>query len=195
MNWKVIVAICVISFGAYQHFSNEPIKHANGIIASLQPLQQSTSNADIALNGYNITPLQSFEIEARVLSAEHYSFGREADLVPVDLALGWGKMSDEAVLKDIKITQSNRFYYWHVDTFPIDRREIETNSANMHMIPANSQIEKTLKAIKIGQKVKLSGYLVEAKAKDGWHWKSSLTREDTGQGACELVYVKEIFVH
>ncbi len=23
----------------------------------------------------------------------------------------------------------------------------------------------------------------------GWHWRSSLTRDDTGPGACELVYV------
>jgi hypothetical protein len=76
------------------------------------------------------------------LSSERYSLGREADLSPVDLALGWGKMSDEAVLSKINITQSNRFYYWHVDAFPIPRREIEINSANMHMIPADDRIKK-----------------------------------------------------
>lgn len=195
MNWKVKVTISLISYGTYQHFSHRPILHGNGVLAAHSPTQTSTNNANFSLNGFVITPLQSFEIEARVLSVERYSFGREADLSPIDLALGWGKMSDEAVLKDINIKQSNRFYYWHVDEFPIPRKEIETNSANMHMIPANSQIEKTLKNVKIGQTVKLSGFLVEANANDGWHWKSSLTREDTGNGACELVYVKEIFVH
>ena len=89
------------------------------------------------------------------MAAEHYSLGREADLSPVDLALGWGKMSDEAILKDIKISQSNRFYYWRVDEFPIPRREIEMQSANMHMIPADAQIEKILKSIRPGQMVKL----------------------------------------
>lgn len=34
----------------------------------------------------------------------------------------------------------------------------------MHMIPATSTIEKTLKSIRAGQVVKLSGYLVEIKA-------------------------------
>ena len=169
--------------------------HGNGIIASQQPVQQSTNQSKITLNDFTITPLQSFEIEARVLSVEHYSFDREADLAPVDLALGWGPMSDGAVLSKIDISQSNRFYFWHVNEFPIPRREIETNSANMHMIPADSKIEKVLEGIKTGQRVKLSGYLVQVDSSDGWHWKSSLSREDTGNGSCELVYVKSVIVN
>ena len=30
------------------------------------------------------------------------------------------------------------------------------------------------------------------RAPDGWRWRSSLTREDTGAGACELVWVERI---
>ena len=141
-----------------------------------------------------MTPLVSFQIEARVLSAEHYSMDREADLSPVDLALGWGRMSDESILKDIKISQSGRFYHWHVDSFPIPPEEIETHSANMHMIPANDDIEKQLKSARQGQIVAIKGQLIEAKANDGWHWKSSLTRNDTGAGACELVYVESLIL-
>ena len=194
VNWKLIIFVALVSFGAYQHFSQQPVLHGNGIIASQQPMQISTEDGEIMLNGYKITPLESFQIEARVLATKSYFIGREADVSPVDLALGWGKMSDEAILKDIKISQSNRFYYWRVEEFPIPRREIETHSANMHMIPANAQIEKILKDIRPGQIVKLSGDLVQVNASDGWHWKSSLTREDTGNGACEVIYVKTLSV-
>jgi hypothetical protein len=194
MNWKLLFFVALVGFGAYQHFSRQPVSHGEGIIAGEQPTQISSNNGEFLLNGYKITPLESFQIEARVLAAEHYSLGREADLSPVDLALGWGKMSDEAILKDIKITQSNRFYYWRVEEFPIPRREIETQSANMHMIPADAQIEKILKSIRPGQIVQLSGDLVQVNADDGWHWKSSLTREDTGDGACEVIYVKTVSV-
>ena len=194
MNWKLIIFLALISYGAYQHFSNRPITHAAGVLASQQPLQNKASQSQFELNGYTLEPLQNFEIKARVLSAEHYTFDREADLAPVDLALGWGAMSDEAVLKQIRISQSGRFYFWHVDNFPVPREVIETSSANMHMIPADSQIEKTLKSIKAGQLVTISGYLVEAKAADGWRWKSSLSRSDTGRGACELVYVKAVTI-
>jgi hypothetical protein len=36
------------------------------------------------------------------------------------------------------------------------------------------------------------GYLVEARGADGWRWRSSLTREDTGAGACELIWVESV---
>jgi hypothetical protein len=195
VNWKIILFIALVSYGGYQHFSQRPISHGNGIIASQQPTQHASKQSTFTHNGYHITPLEDFSVEARVLAAKNYTFGREADLAPVDLALGWGAMSDEAVLSKISISQSNRFYYWRVDAFPIPRKEIELQSANMHMIPADSQVEKTLKSVRPGQVVKITGYLIEAKADDGWRWKSSLTREDTGAGACEVVFVKSLLVN
>ena len=36
------------------------------------------------------------------------------------------------------------------------------------------------------------GSLIEIQASDGWRWKSSLSREDTGNGACELMKVESI---
>jgi hypothetical protein len=195
LNWKLIFFASLIAYGAYQHLSQRPVSHkTEGVVAALQPIQQSTSQSKFVRDDYIITPLESFELEARILSTEHYSFDREADLSPVDLALGWGRMSDESILKDIDIKQSGRFYYWHVNEFPIPREEIETHSANMHMIPANSQIEAQLKSARVGQIVAFKGQLVEVKANDGWHWKSSLTREDTGNGACEVIYVKTLSV-
>jgi hypothetical protein len=104
-------------------------------------------------------------------------------------------MSDSAILKNITISQGNRWYHWHTDDFPLPRAELETHSANMHMIPANAAIEKTLNNITAGQIVQIKGALIEAQAADGWHWRSSLSREDTGAGACEVVYVQAITVH
>lgn len=192
MNWKLVVFLLVL-YGAYHSWHTRPVTHESGVLAGDVPLQTDIKNGLAeTLNGYQITPLASFKIQARVLSAEHYRFDREADLASVDLALGWGRMSDEVVLKQIQISQSNRFYYWHVDQFPIPREEIETHSANMHMVPADEQVKKALKDIRVGQIVQIDGYLIEARSADGWHWKSSLTRNDTGNGACELVLVKSI---
>ena len=44
MNWKLIAFIALISYGAYQHFSNRAISHGNGVIASGQPNQQPVSS-------------------------------------------------------------------------------------------------------------------------------------------------------
>lgn len=193
MNWKSLLFICLIGFGAFQHFQKRDVIHGAGEVAPNAPQQK---NLDIAeaqnINGYSVTPLAKFNIKARVLASKNYHFGREAQLSPMDFALGWGQMSDEAVLSKINISQGNRFYFWHVDEFPIPREAIETQSANMHMIPVDGLVEKRLKSVRVGQVVQINGYLVEAKASDGWRWKSSLTRNDTGNGACEVLLVQSI---
>jgi hypothetical protein len=145
------------------------------------------------LNGYTLTPLASYTIEARVLSRENYSMGTEADLSPTDLALGWGPMSDETVLDKIEISQGNRFFFWRVQEFPIPQHEIEVHAANTHIVPASDLVKRQLSSVKKGQIVKIKGYLIEAKRPDGWHWTSSLTREDTGNGACEVLYATELY--
>lgn len=64
----------------------------------------------------------------------------------------------------------------------------------MHMIPANDEIKQILAKAKAGQMIKLQGQLVEVTREDGWRWRSSLTRTDSGDGACELVFVEAVFL-
>jgi hypothetical protein len=103
-------------------------------------------------------------------------------------------MSDSQVLSKISISQSGRWYHWQVDEFPIPRRDIETHSANMHMIPADAGVDHTLANVHTGNIITLHGKLVRIDSKDGWHWQSSLTREDTGDGACEVIYVEDLSI-
>jgi len=194
VNWKQCVFILLIAYGAYHHFSQRALDIPAGALVKTRPEQATINLAAFPHKNYTLTPMADFKLQARVLSKDTYGFDRGADLAPVDLALGWGPMSDSQVLSQINISQSNRFYFWHVDAFPIPRKAIETHSANMHMIPASAAIEAQLKALRVGQTIQLQGYLVNANAPDGFYWKSSLTREDTGAGACELVYVTTLTV-
>lgn len=162
-----------------------------GVLAAADPVQTAIDSAPaIERDGYRITPLAGLQIRAKVLGRESYYSGREADLSPLDLALGWGRMSDEDILAGIDISQSGRWYRWRSEAPPIPRREIETHSANMHLIPADEIVEDTLDDIRQGQIVELKGYLVRADTSDGWRWVSSLSRNDTGARSCELVYVE-----
>ncbi len=187
--------LCLI--GAYFHFAGRPVDRAPGIVAPLQPRQTDIAGAPLnfAKNGYQINALAAFEVEALVILMEEYRFDQGAALAPVDLALGWGPMSDTSVLEKIEFSQSNRFYYWRTSDFPISRRQIEHNSANMHLIPANLEIEDRLRSIRPGNIVRISGYLADASGTNGWRWRSSLSREDTGAGACELVWVETLDVY
>ena len=68
-------------------------------------------------------------------------------------------MSDTEVLKKISFSQGGRTYTWMTSVFPVARRVIETHSANMHMIPADGDIERRLKSIRAGNIVHLKGFL------------------------------------
>jgi hypothetical protein len=195
MNWTRLLIICAVLYGALHSWQNRTVHHRPGIIAASDPVQENLGPTPaIDIDGYQITPLAEFSARARVLSIENYYADRGAKLVPTDFALGWGPMSDEKILKDISISQSGRFYFWSVSEFPIPREQIETHSANMHLIPADKYIEKQLKTVRQGQVIQFSGYLVEAKSPEGWKWRSSMSRSDTGNGACELVLVKSVNV-
>jgi hypothetical protein len=194
MLLKVIAGILVL-FGDYQCWDGREVSQPPGVLAPHQPIQEKIADPEpFDFKGYRVTPLASFEIEARVLSRERYRFGRAAELSPIDLALGWGPMSAQEVIDQLDISQSNRYYRWRTDRLPLPAPLISSHSANMHIIPAADPIEDALMKLRKGHIVRMGGYLIQATAPDGWHWRSSLTREDTGGGACEIVLVNRIAV-
>lgn len=156
------------------------------------PLQSDVPDSlrPFTLAAATLKPLAGFSVDARVLSREDYSMGREAELSPTDLALGWERMREDEVISQLSISQSSRWYSYRWEREPpLPPQEIAASSANMHMIPADAAVADALDAIRKGDNVRIDGWLIEATAADGWRWRSSTTREDTGGGACEVVYV------
>jgi hypothetical protein len=170
-----------------------PVQHPPGVLVPESPRQSPVKESVIPFDEYRLTRRAEFELRARVLSKESYFLWRESDLSPVDLALGWGVMSDQAVLDRIDISQSGRWYRTRYDfPAPVSDQDIILNSSNMHIIPANRSIRAQLKRLRVGNVVALGGYLVDAGHESGWQWRSSLRRDDTGDGACELFYVEHL---
>jgi hypothetical protein len=46
--------------------------------------------------------------------------------------------------------------------------------------------------VRAGEVIHLQGFLVDASRANGWRWRTSMSRDDTGDGACELVYVESV---
>ncbi len=188
--WLLIILFFI---AAYHTWSDRTISRPPGVLVAGEPQQGAVADLpEIQKKEFSLKPLASFDIRARVILAKRYYFGRAADLAPVDLALGWGPMSDQKNLECFKFSQGDRWYLWSAKSFPVPREVVESHTANMHMIPGNARIEKLLKGLRPGHVIHLQGYLVEAHAPDGWRWRSSLSRTDTGRGACELVLVESL---
>jgi hypothetical protein len=147
--------------------------------------------------GFRYTARAEFSMRARVLSTERYWFDGGSAVSPIDFAVGWGRMSDQAVIDQMGYAQTQRWYrYWPKGRqFPLSAQEIAASSANMHMIPSEKEVNQVLRDVRRGDLISLSGYLVSVSGENGWKWDTSLSRTDTGNGACELVWVKSLIIH
>ncbi len=190
-----ILSVIVLGYLIVRNWDTKPIVHPPGLLVIEKPIQMDMQPSLFMLDDYQLTRRASFEIRARVLSTEPYYLHREADLSPLDLALGWGVMSDQAVLDRIDISQSGRWYRTRYELPPpVPEQQIISSSSNMHMIPARLDIDRSLKALRSGDVIILRGYLVDVDHASGWFWRTSMSRTDTGNGACEIVYVESLIV-
>jgi hypothetical protein len=191
---KTISALLAIglAFFAYAYL-HRPISYPAGVLVESEPKQIAVSEGEelIEHGEYHLKPLARFSLDARILHRKVYGYDRESKLVPVDLAVGWGPMSDQAVLDRLTISQSMRFYWYEYESPPpIPKEQIISHSTNLHVIPATSAVASFCKSLRQGELVHLDGELVEATGPIGV-WRSSLSRTDTGNGACELMLVKD----
>ncbi|KYG66288.1 hypothetical protein AZI86_04320 [Bdellovibrio bacteriovorus] len=192
---KKVIAILFVPVIAIMVWRDWPITQAPGILVGEAPAQElipAEARKPIKYNDSVVEPLATYRIRARVLSKQRYRFDHGAKVSPIDLALGWGPMSDTAILDQLSVSQDHRFYFLRWQEPPINEKDMMLNSANVHIIPANDYIKDQVLSLRIGQIVELRGSLVVVSGKDGGEWKSSLSREDSGAGACELMYVTQV---
>lgn len=196
MKKVLYLSLILLTFFAWRDWGRREIVHEPGVLVTQVPRQHDLEGGDpILLEGFRLTRRAEFVVRARVLSREDYWWGRESDLSPIDLALGWGVMSDQAVLDRITITQGTRWYFTRYELpAPVSDRAIINNSSNMHMVPANSWVLKKLKETRRGDVIRVKGFLVDVADDSGFYWNTSMRRDDTGNGSCELFYVEDIYI-
>jgi hypothetical protein len=193
---KVGVAIIAMVAATVALFGGRPEPHRPGILAPQEPLQLPAEDArPWQYLGYEIRPRAAYTLHGRVLAATHYRWDRGARLAPVDLAVGWGVMSDTTWLDRFDVTQGSRYFTLYPRGRDADLAQALLHSANMHLIPGTPEVRRALEAARAGNLVTLHGRLVDVSAPDGFSWHTSLRRDDTGAGACELVWVDRLEFH
>src|SRR5262245_4536868 len=110
---RIVLVLLVLAAIGWWLLRPGEIARPDGVLAPDAPAQELLSDGpQFQVGDYQLTALARFEVDARVLSAERYRRGRESDLSPIDLALGWGPMSSNEVLGRLSIKQYNRFYFY-----------------------------------------------------------------------------------
>jgi hypothetical protein len=194
MRNAILIACAAVLLLAVFWDGPEP-RSAPGVLVPYEPDQDAIETRhQWQFRDCQVTALANFRVRARVLLTEHYWWGRDAAVSPVDLTLGWRLMSNQEVLDGLHLYSMRRAYAWTArrGSLPASEADIIAHSANMHMVPSTGELAGRLGAIRRGDLVDIRGFLVEIKFPDGGTWRSSLSRTDTGNGACELVWVNDL---
>ena len=189
-----LALIVLFTWSAASSWMMRTVHHPPGVLAPREPQQTPPMDKlSFKRDGYEITPLADYWLTARLLGRQRYFTGREADLSPIDFALGWGLMSDSQVLDRLEIGQGGRAYYWNTKSPDLKLEDILSHSANVHLLPSSPEVKDKLLDFRPGELVTLVGKLVRVEHPDGWHWDSSLSRTDMGDGSCEVLWVDKAF--
>lgn len=145
---------------------------------------------------YDIHLKYTYSIRGRVVETRKYMpttiIGA---LAPIDIGMVWDKYTKDEYLSHIKfINYGDRFLWYRISSedYNDDFKDLDKSFSNNHLVPSNKKVLKQLKLIKEGDYIELEGYLIDAAIKKHgveWHLNSSITRDDTGDGACETIYV------
>jgi hypothetical protein len=200
----VIIAVGTIAFLLYAS-TTEAVYSSNSESAfSLEadPVQLPDSTNKIQplkVHGtdFRFAIQASYKIDGLLVSKHRYRHGWMKDISPFDYALVWGKVPD--YLPYLKFSQAYRYCMFNYKlASPVDKNYVERHLSNNHLIPANNNIRKAFKTARKHDIVQLEGYLVNVTADNKkWgigYWNTSLQRNDTGDGACEIIYVTRLQV-
>lgn len=147
-----------------------------------------------------IIPLATYKISARVLAKARMTGDGASDLAPYDVGLVWGDLMKDGNYRKIQTLNLQRRLVFRASN-PENLKQLEKfkfmhHLSNNHLIPANSNVLKGIKSLRKYDKVYMEGYLVKCdityKEMHLNPYESSLSREDGGDGACEVFYVTKI---
>jgi hypothetical protein len=169
-----------------------------------EPVQKSVRRPPIETDvdgvHYRIQPRYSYELNAVVVSLHHsdswwdYAHREWGDNVNVmDLCVAWGDSVRSGAYRGVSFSNTQWECHWSYSFGPATAQFRSEQVSNNHIVTDDASIARALRRIRIGDQVRLSGYLVDytifKDGRAGGTRVSSETRTDTGPGACEVLYL------
>jgi len=175
-------------------------------ISDAEPVQEATDGAvfTTTIKGYTytLTPRATYAISGLVVSQHRgdalLNLYHQADPGNIkDVCVVWGEAITNGSYRKVKFW-SGEFtcsYSWSgILTPPF----VPEKASNNHLIPASHAVAGQIGAIHVGDQIRMTGLLVDYKVtRDGqeiFTRRTSLVRNDTDNGACEILYVTDLTV-
>lgn len=146
---------------------------------------------------YLIDPIYSYEISGLVVAdynSENWLdiFHSKDPLNSKDVCVAWGSNLSSGAYQKTKFSHGEFTCFWQVQEQDVvfNNNEISNN----HLLPANEEINGKIKESRVGDQIYIRGYLANYNitATDlNVSRNTSISRNDTGNGACEVIYVTD----
>jgi len=165
-----------------------------------EPVQKATHKPpfDVIYNGvdYLVEPQYEYDLSGMIVSFRHHDgesrMHRRANdhLNMLDVCVIWGDNTRNPHLS--KISFWNGIFTCNVKTK--DQAAWEAfdmyQLSNNHLISDDEFVRDQVRDIKVGDQIRVRGYLASYSSENGGTRGTSTTRLDTGDGACETIYVE-----
>ena len=166
-----------------------------------EPLQTPSSKTPFRVDfndvSYDIEPEYEYEITGMIVSYRHHDgnsrmHARANDhLNMLDVCVIWGDNPRNERLH--KISFWNGIFTCNVKTRDqqawdaFDMNQLSNN----HLISDDEFVRRQVRKIRVGDQIRIKGYLSSYAGAGGSRRGTSTTRTDTGNGACETIYVEQ----
>ena len=167
-----------------------------------EPSERPAFTTTIKGYTYTLMPRASYEISGLVVSQHRgddlFNLDHKVDPGNIrDVCVVWGESIANGSYRKVKFW-SGEFtcsFSWPAPLTPPFKPETASNN---HLLPADALIAAQIGRIHVGDQIRMTGLLVDYQvARDGreiFTRHTSLTRGDTGNGACEILYVTGLAV-
>lgn len=211
-RWVIIagvIALAVVAVLGWKYSTRHGTPVAVGdkpetIDLSYEPVQTDPGKNFLVLSrgdGLTIVTRAKYKIWGKVVGVRHFAgFDKAATGFPIDLGLAWGDVGKSDFDKYVNFYFSNdeKYNQWLMYKYdralPWDEGYLTSHVSNNHICPATLNLFNAITALKKGDLVVLEGYLAESRSSNGQSMDTSLSRGDTGAGACEAFFVQKMQV-
>jgi hypothetical protein len=170
----------------HKELYNEPIQ---------TPSQAEPFEFSYRGEAYKVTPVANYELWGLVVTHNDISgftdITHDKNSVDIkDLCVIWGQNLNSNDYRDVKYSSGDFTCYWsyhrYVD-FHFDK------IANNHLLSDSATVRARIRQAEIGDQIHFKGMLVNYSPVSNPNWvrNTSTTRKDTGNHACEVVFVED----
>jgi hypothetical protein len=203
INFKIFLIVSLLLYLIGCHFNSKNYSFARITVPEVylepvqEPLDGSERNIPSCCRGgwcWSFTPLFRYDITAFVFGTSHKFVSEFKDTL-TDIGLLWGNNASKGYYRNVKLRVMMDHYevsWKYGDNFDL------YSAANTHIATCDSNAFRKIRSVKTGDQIKVKGWLVNAKISKNPNetdpskiltWDSSVTRNDTRGGSCELMYV------